>query len=218
MRRLAFALLACCYTSSPPAPSTRPQPPPPTKSGPITYAYRILSDRAGGLTLESFQLTIEGARATLEMSGQSGPSAMPTDGCALDGKPVDCKEVFNAMWSEAVELTMTGTAAKQPTGFRIELLRERGPKLLVSCTEKDFEVAPPGAVVIQSPSCGPLSWSLPTERARLLACDDTSGVPMFLAPGPGIERVHLVTAGCGNRAPMFRRVAADRSIAPPFPP
>lgn len=222
MYRLAFALLACCSSSQPPAPSAPPTPgsaaPSPAPRGPTTYAFRNLASRTGGLVLDSFKLTIEGTRATLDMTGKDNPmSATGGEDCEQDGKPVDCKVIFDAAWSTAIGGSMTGTAQKQPTGYQLELPRERGPSLVNSCTEESFDVAPPTAVIVEKPNCAPLSWSKPTARVRLLACRGSSR-PMYLAPPPGIEQVHLLDRECSEAAPMLRRVAADESVAPLLAP
>jgi hypothetical protein len=67
--------------------------------------------------------------------------------------------------------------------------------------------------VIDKPGCAPLAWSTATERVRLLGCNSTSSTPTVFGPLPGIEQVHFANAGRGDRDPIFRRVAADQSVA-----
>lgn len=117
------------------------------------------------------------------------------------------------MWREEVSATMTGTAQRRDTGFTLDFPRadSHSPHLVMSCTEHWFDVAPAKAVVIAGDDCAPLR-SLATERIELLVCATRQETTPFAA-SPGIEQVIPANPDCGDRPTMYRRVAADGSVA-----
>jgi len=78
------------------------------------------------------------------------------------------------------------------------------------CEEQVHDVAPATAYRICDAGRG--TWSMPTEKVKLLMCTG-GGNTEWLAPSPGIEEVKLASCGDPDDAAL-RRVAADRSVAP----
>jgi hypothetical protein len=123
------------------------------------------------------------------------------------------------MWHEEVSATMTGTAQQRYTGFALDFPRDDpdSPHLVMSCTEQWFDVASARAIVIAGVGCAPLEWSLATERIKLLACATRHEATPFAA-SPGLEEVIPPNPDCGDRPPMYRRVATDGSVAQALAP
>jgi hypothetical protein len=182
----------------------------------LSFRVFHLHDNGESSVLEIEQLTIDGTQVSFVMGSKE--TQMPTDGGPI------CQEIVGgaeqctptttiAGWYREGAVTVTGTAKRDGTGFRLEFQRpdRRRPSLVMSCTEQWIDVAPANAHLTVGTDC---AWSLPAERVKVLACAmprEPTATPF--APAPGIEEIDpdSETTPCGG--PFYRRVPADGSVA-----